>query len=388
MKEIIINEMNDAKDILVVQNGILVERYIDKDEKERSEGDIYLGSVQNILPGMNACFVDIGKEKNTFMHLKDILPKIDITNNKDVIANNSNIKDVVKTKDKILVQIKRDKTNNKGARVSTHITLPGRYVVFMPNIKFNTISQKIESKEERERLLNIVKDILPDNAGIIVRTSAKGKNEKEIKKDLEKLIEKWRKINSFNKEAPVLIEKSSSLIEKLLIDLVDQGVKKISVNNKTLHDEINKILIELEETAIENIYVEDILDVYDLKEQLEKLDNRKVWLPCGGFITIDRTEALTAIDINSGKYTGSKNLEDTVFTVNKEATIEIARQLRLRDIGGIVIIDYIDMIENTNKDKIVSIFENELKNDRSKTQILGFTKLDLLEMTRKHMVAE
>ena len=293
---------------------------------------------------------------------------------------------------KILVQVKRDGTEKKGARVSTHINLPGRFVVFMPNSNFITVSQKIENEEEKQRLINIVKDILPENTGDIVRTSSEGIDEVSIKTDLEELIKKWKNIKKQYDEhrlnGPKLVYDNKALLRRTLIDVVDRNLNRVIVNDIKTYKDVNEILKSmnmLEKIKLELKENEDLLDMYSLREQLDKTDNRKIWLKCGGFITIDRTEALTAIDVNTGKYTGNKNLENTVFKVNKEATIEIAKQLRLRDIGGIIIIDYIDMHNDKNKSEIIELITQELKKDRTKSQVLGFTKLNLLEMTRKNM---
>lgn len=260
----------------------------------------------------------------------------------------------------------------------------------MPDADFITISQKIEDEKERDRLLEIVKEELPKNCGAIIRTSAIGKDKKEIIKDLQYIKKQWENIkNESIKQKdtiPTMLYENAGIVKRILIDLADKDIHKIIVNSKEQCEEIKEILKFVnKEIPIELKNKECILDMYDLNTQLEKIQNRKIWLKCGGFITIDKTEALTAIDVNSGKYIGSKNLEQTVFTVNKEASIEIAKQLRLRDIGGIVIIDYIDMKEEEHKLKISEILKDSLKNDRSKTQVIGFTKLNLLEMTRKHM---
>lgn len=392
MKEIIINvDKQNDKTIMLVENGKLIEKYQENNKIRRLEGNIYLGKIQNVLQGMQAAFVDIGESKNTFIHLKDILPKLDSkTNDTEAIVKKSNIKDIVKPGMPLLVQVKRDSTNKKGARVSTHINLPGRFCVFMPEADFITISQKIEDEKERNRLLEIVKKHIPENCGIIIRTSAIGKDEKEIIQDIENMRKQWEDIKKIaqeeNKSTPYIVYKNPGVVKRILIDLADQGIEKIIVNNKKQYEEIQKTLLEIkEEIKVEFKEQDTILDMYDLNTQLEKIENRKIWLKCGGFITIDKTEALTAIDVNSGKYIGTKDLEQTVYTVNKEASIEIAKQLRLRDIGGIIIIDYIDMKEKEHKEKIVNILKENLKNDRSKTQIVGFTELNLLEMTRKHI---
>lgn len=236
---------------------------------------------------------------------------------------------------------------------------------------------------------------MPQNYGIIIRTSAEEKSEEEIKRDINNLIITWQEIvNKYEKVkkqttfTPQLIYKNQGIIEKLIIDLIDQDLSKVIVNEEKTYENIKKVLekIALEtDVKVELKKEKNILNIYEIQEQLEKANNRKIWLKCGGFITIDKTEALTAIDVNSGKYVGTKDLEKTIFTVNKEATIEITKQIRLRDIGGIIIIDYIDMENKEDKAKILEILEENLKKDRSKTQVIGFTPLDLLEMTRKHM---
>ena len=392
MREILVNvDEQNNKTIVVVENGKLIEKYQENYGEERLEGNIYLGKVENVLLGMQAAFVDIGKEKNTFIHIRDIIPKAsNETGNKNEPLNKHNIKNYIKTGMPILVQIKKDATSKKGARVSTHINLSGRYAVLMPNSNFITISKKIEKETEKNRLLKIVKEIVPQNYGIIIRTSAEEKSEEEIKRDINNLIITWQEIvNKYEKAkkqtifTPQLIYKNQGIIEKLIIDLIDQDLSKVIANEEKTYENIKKVLET--DVKVELKKEKNILNIYEIQEQLEKANNRKIWLKCGGFITIDKTEALTAIDVNSGKYVGTKDLEKTIFTVNKEATIEITKQIRLRDIGGIIIIDYIDMENKEDKAKILEILEENLKKDRSKTQVIGFTPLDLLEMTRKHM---
>lgn len=335
---------------------------------------------------MQAAFVDIGQKKNTFIHAQDILPKTDITKQERRVAN---IKELAKVGMPILVQVKRDSTNKKGARVSTHISLPGRYLVLMPNTDFVTISQKIEDEKERQRLLDFVKANLPANMGAIIRTAAVSKDENVIKKDMQDLIKKWEYIEKRAKESsatPVLLCESDSVTKKIVLDLIDQKIDIIWVKDEESLKEVQSILDQMEIEHVPEIKIEEnLLEKYGLEKQLEKMKQRKIWLKCGGFITIDKTEALTAIDVNSGKYIGKENLEKTVFTVNKEATEEIAKQLRLRDLEGIIMIDYIDMKKEENKERIRQLLKEKLKDDRSKTQVLEFTKLNLLEMTRKHM---
>ena len=386
MIELIVNKSNDTKIIAAVENGKLVEIYEENEQsqKARNEGNIYIGIVKDIVTGMQAAFVDIGTEKNSFIHVKDVVPQVDEKIEKRI---DKKIKDVVKSGEKILIQIQKDSNEKKGARTSTHIKLTGKYVILMPNTNIVTISQKIENDKERERLLEIVKKVLPENTGAIVRTAALKKNGEEIEKDLKQLVEKWKKIKAkFDKapNKPQLLFKSPSFLEKLILDLPENKIEKIEVNEQKEYEEIRKMLNDINEKISLELN-ENIFEKYELEKQIEKTKQRKIWLNCGGFITIDQTEALVAIDVNSGKFTGKSTLEETVYKVNYEATIEIAKQLRLRDIGGIIIIDYIDMQKQENKEKIEKLLKESLKQDRAKTQVEGFTRLNLMELTRKHI---
>ena len=389
MFEILINKKEKNKEIVLLENEKLVEYYIDEENSIRKEGTIYIGIIKNIIKGMQSAFVDIGTEKNSFIHLKDLLPKIDETKEKK--DNNIKIEDIAKQGQKILVQIKKDSNIQKGARVSTHINMPSRYIALLPNTDIVTISQKIEDKKEQERLIKLVKENLSKGNGAIIRTSAIGKNQ-EIIEDIKNIEKKWNKINEEfkkNKENKTkLISKSIGIVEKMILDLPEKSIKNIITNDKKEYEKILRFKEDnsyLQDTKIELKKQEDILNIYEIRKNVEKIKNRKIWLKCGGFITIDKTEALTAIDVNTGKYTGNKGIEQTIFKVNEEATIEIAKQLRLRDIGGIIIIDYIDMLENKDKEKIEELLKEQLKKDRTKTQVEGFSRLDLMELTRKHI---
>ena len=393
MLELIVNKEPSKKIIMLVENGILVEKHEEHENHQRLEGNIYCGKVQNVISGMQSAFIDIGDKRNTFIRLKDLLPKVD-ESKEDINEKieNQSITELVKQGQKVLVQVKRDGTESKGARVSTHINLPGRFVAFMPNANFITVSHKIEDKKEIERLINIVKSVLPKDTGAIIRTAANGIEEKILLDDLQLLIKKWKDIEKEYSEhklsGPKLVYDNKALLRRTLIDVVDQKLSKVTVNDKKTFKDVEDILKTMnmqEKVKLELKENENLLNMYSLKEQLEKTNSRKIWLKCGGFITIDRTEALTAIDVNTGKYVGNKSLEQTVFKVNKEASIEIAKQLRLRDIGGIIIIDFIDMQEEENRKEIINTLTNSLKKDRTKSQIFGFTKLNLLEMTRKNM---
>lgn len=397
MQELIINQdKENNKIVALVENGKLVEKYEENVGQERLEGNIYLGKVENVLAGMQAAFVDIGLDKNTFIYIKDVIPKVsNETGNKNEALSKYDIKNYIRSGMPILVQVKRDSTNKKGARVSTHISMSGRFAVIMPNQEFITISKKIEKESERKRLLEIVKEALPKGYGAIIRTSAQGREKELIKQDIKRVLLGYESIlnnaKTIEKEGnltPTLLYKNDGILGKILTDIVDQDLLRIVTNNPEIEKYVKQFLIDTgleQKVRLEVSEGQNILNMYDVEEQIEKANNRKIWLKCGGFITIDKTEALTAIDVNSGKYVGTKDLEQTVYTVNKEASIEIAKQLRLRDIGGIIIIDYIDMEKQETKKKILETLEEALKKDRSKTQVIGFTPLDLLEMTRKHM---
>ncbi len=387
MYQILVSRKNEKNIIALMENGILIEKYEETIGK-RLEGNIYIGKVQNVLKKMQVAFVDTGEEKNAFIHLKDVLPKLD--EKKEQRVEKREINSILKVGMPILVQVKRDSTSQKGARISTHINLTGKYIVLLPNANFITISQKIENEKEKERLICITKKILPADTGAIIRTAAINKQEIDLKKDLETLIDKWNKIAQIElKNYPKLVYKNDSLIKKLLTDLIEKEIEYVIVDNKENFEEVSQILKEYgKEKQIRIICALDALKEAGIEQKIEKLKNRKIWLKCGGFITIDKTEALTAIDVNSAKFTGSKDLETTAYMVNLEATDEIAKQLKLRDIGGIIIIDYIDMLIEENKQKIQQRLIQNLKADRAKTQVEGFTKLNLMELTRKHVCNE
>ena len=383
MKEIYINQEKNGKKVYLIENNKILEKYEESIEKPILEGNIYIGKVQNVLPGMQAAFINIGSGKNAFIHLKDLLPKVDIT--KEPTQEKEDIRKLIRPGDPILVQVTRDKNYKKGARVTTHISLTGRFFVYMPNSPFIAVSQKILDENKKIELKQVASDNLPKDTGGIVRTTCENADIKDVIDEMKKLVSIWNNLidTEFN-DYPKEIYNSGGIIKKYITDNIDKNIDRIIVCD----EEIKKIVEKYVNEENKNISVEidsEYLDRFDYKNQLRKLENRKIWLDCGGFITIDKTEALTAIDVNSGKFIGKSDFEDTVFTVNKEATIEIAKQLRARDIGGIIIIDYIDMYSDENKQKIIELMEQETKKDISKVQIEGFTKLDLLEMTRKHV---
>lgn len=372
MQELRIKVDTNEKIITLIDDYKVVEKYIETAD-ESIEGNIYIGVVKNIIPGIKAAFVDIGQEKNAFIHFEDIYK----TNNE------------IKLNEKILVQVQKDEINQKGAKLTTNIKLTGRQIVLLPTTDIITVSRKIENEKVKEKLIEIVAENLPKGVGAIIRTTASKATKTEIIDDIQRLVKDWNNIEKKmqnSDEAPVLLGKNNTIIESVILGTADSGMDKIITDSKEENKKIEKFLKEFElEDKVKVEYDEKVLDKYKIKDELEKLNNNKIWLKCGSYIVIDKTEALTSIDVNSGKYTGKENLENTILRVNEEATVEIAKQIRLRDMSGIIIIDYIDMGLEENKHRIMKLLEQEVKKDRAKVQIEGFTRLNLLEMTRKQL---
>ena len=384
MYNILIDKENERTIVAVIQDGELAELYNEKNTEKRLEGNIYLGKIKNIIPGMQSAFIDIGEEKNALVHIKDIIPKAsNVTGNVYEDTSKYDIAKIVKPGDEILVQVKRDCNEQKGPRVTKDIKINGKLVILMPYSNFITISQKVQNEDEIKRLKEIAKKELPEGFGVIIRTAAEGKSKEEISSEIHLLLNFWnnllKRANEIKNKnlAPVKIYDNDGIVGKIITDLAENNLENIYTNDKEV--------VEHFETMKDKIIVQkDVLDKFEVKNKMNL--ERKIWLSCGGFITIDKTEALTAIDVNSGKFTGNKNLEKTVLKVNMEATKEIAKQIRLRDIGGIIIIDYIDMEEEKDKEEIRNYIIECFKQDRSKVQVLEFTKLGLLEITRKHIL--
>ena len=386
MSELIINKEKSegTVEIAIIENGKISEMYVRKSENDSTIGNIYVGRVENIVDGMQAAFINIGIDKNAFLSIKDALQKVDIA--REELKIDKKMSEILKIGDKLLVQVRKEPSDKKGARVSTHITLPGNYIVLMPETKIITISQKIESTQEIERLKKIVKKTLPENFGVIIRTDAENVDEKTIKKDINDVLEKWYSIKKKSEiqEREGVIYNDHDMVQKVLRDMVNKHTEKIFVNDTEIYENLKSIPTK-KINAIEFVDASNIFEKFGLVTELENVENRKAWLKRGGYIAIDKTEALTAIDVNSGKYTGSSNLEQTALSVNIEAAIEIMRQLRLKDIGGIIIIDYIDLENKNDQAKVIETMKREALKDRSRIDIKGYTKLNLVELTRKKL---
>lgn len=383
MKEIFVDLENNYKNIYFIQDYEIIEKYSENLDNPMIEGNIYVGKVQNVLPGMQAAFVNIGNHRNAFIHLKELLPKEDILSNKEV-ERPKDIRKLIKPGDAIIVQVTRDENLKKGAKLTSHISLNGRFFIYMPNTPFVVASQKIEDESKKEELKKLASENIPEGTGGIIRTNAANISKEELLAEINSLCNNWEEITKIQADKIQMeLYNAGGIINKFLTNSLSKDIDKIYVKNSQIKKEVENNL-KKQELKIEVQICEDYLSKFDYQKQISKIDNRKIWLKCGGFITIDKTEALTAIDVNSGKFTGKDNFEKTVFEVNREATVEIAKQLRLRNIGGIIIIDYIDMHIEENKEKILELIKEEIKKDSSKVQIEGFTKLNLLELTRKH----
>ncbi|WZL71572.1 Rne/Rng family ribonuclease [Clostridiaceae bacterium 35-E11] len=388
MNEIIVDSSLSQTRVALLEDKELVELYIERENHKRTVGNIYKGRIANVLPGMQAAFVDIGFDKNAFLFVKDAIPP-EMLVNKDRDTKDIAIKDVVKSGQEIIIQVIKEPIGTKGARVTTHLTLPGRYLVLMPYTDYIGVSRRIGDEEERERLRSIVQELKPSQMGVIVRTASEGKEERELKEDLKFLLKLWQKIEREKKLgfAPKVIYKDLDLIHKTIRDMFTKDIHKFVINDKEQYKSTVDLLEFISPHLKDRVeYFEkdiNIFDYYNIESMIKNAITRKVWLKSGGYLVIDQTEALTVIDVNTGKYVGSIDLEDTILKINKEAAEEIAKQLRLRDIGGIIIVDFIDMNNEEAEREVLNILEKALEKDRTKTNVLGITQLGLLEMTRK-----
>lgn len=368
MKKIIIETLVSSEKTAIVEDDKLVELLIEENENNKLVSNIYRGIVKNVKAGLEACFVDIGMEKLAYLPLK----------------KDSNIKSGMD----IMVQINKEAVGTKGPKLNLEVSLSGRYLVYIPTNNRITISNRLQDEEERFRLKKIVKQLVGKDCGIIIRTEAAGCSEEELKKDFDELKEKYDFITKEFKLGigPKLLYKELDSSTKYIKDNVNEEVSEIVVNDKHKYEEIKNILKDISKEYLEKLKIienQDIFDLYKVQSQIDKALSKKVWLKSGGYLIIEKTEALAVIDVNTGKFTGSSNREDTVYKTNEEACIEIARQLKLRDIGGIIIIDFIDMIKKKNKENLLKTLNQYLQKDKRKSEVLGLTRLGLVEVARR-----
>lgn len=383
MKDILINVNPSDTQVCIVENGELVEFWVERKNLTRLVGNIYKGKVQNVLNGMQAAFVNIGLEKNAFLYAGDTLEYGEIL--KDVTDKKLNLR----SGDTILCQVTKEQFGSKGARITMNVTLPGRGVVLMPQIDYVGVSRKITDEDKKRELIDFVNEVKPDGFGIILRTQSVDCSKEELKEEIAGLVEKWNRIkeSTITKPAGSLIYKEEGVAIRAVRDMLRDDVDHIIIDDKRLLEDFKIAFASLYEKKPDLfVLYEDEVPMhkkYGLMKQVAELLQRKVVLANGAYLIIDRTEALTVIDVNTGKYVGEKNLEQTVFETNCIAAKEIARQLRVRNIGGIVIIDFIDMDNPEHSQKVLDVLQESLALDRTKTSVIGMTPLGLVELTRK-----
>ena len=390
MNQIVINIDEFQSRAAIIEDEKVVEVLIEREEERRINANIYKGKVANVLPGMESAFVNIGLEKNAFLYVNDLREFEE--KYLDGICNSERpIEDILTVGDEVVVQVLSEPRGTKGARVTTHYTIPGKYLVLMPNNNHIAISKKIKEEEERNRLEEIVRDLKPENMGVIIRTAAQGKSIFHFEREMEYLVKKWEDIEKKTSTAKIgeVLYKDNGIVATVLRDIFSNEIDELVIDNEEAYWEVIDYINAFSEKTLKTkikLYNDDeigIFERYGIEKEIENALKEEVRLECGGYLVIQKTEALISIDVNTGKNTGSYNLEQTVLNTNLEAAREIPRQLRLRNLGGIIIIDFIDMRLEEDKLKVLEALEQNLSKDRIKNNIVHFTDLGLIEMTRK-----
>ncbi len=395
VKEILLDANPFEKRLSVLEDGVLVEFHIERRKDRTITGNIYKGRVVNVLPGMQAAFVDVGLERTAFLHVTDVLETIDSLYEefpKEIPRSQSpRIEKILKEGQDIIVQVEKEPVGTKGARLTSYITLPGRYLVLMPTYEKVGVSRKIEDERERKRLKNLVQRLKPSGYGFIIRTVCEGRRAEEIYSDMDYLVKLWESIKEkmASTEAPALLYEEPDLTLRAIRDMFTPNVKWFIIDSKEEYERAKafteRFMPELASKV--KLHTEDVplFDTRGIEVELEKALSRTVYLPSGGYIVIDQMEALTAIDVNTGRYIGRRSSDETILRTNLEATREIVRQLKLRNIGGIIIIDFIDMARQADREKVYRTLREELGEDRARTNILKISELGIVEMTRKRI---
>ncbi|HCH01514.1 MAG TPA: ribonuclease G [Vibrio sp.] len=388
--ELLINVTPSETRLAMIEGGLLQEVHIERESRRGIVGNIYKGKVSRVLPGMQAAFVDIGLDKAAFLHASDIVPHTEcVAENEKKQFQVRDIAELVRQGQDLVVQVVKDPLGTKGARLTTDITLPSRYLVFMPGAAHVGVSQRIEDEVERNRLKQTVLPYCDENGGFIIRTAAEGADTEELAQDAAFLKRLWNKINERRSKYKTksMLYGEIGLAQRILRDFVGTEISRIQVDSRLAYETLLEFTAEFVPNLTDKLELyhgdKPIFDMYDTENEVQRSLDRKVELKSGGYLIIDQTEAMTTVDINTGAFVGRRNLEETIFNTNIEATQAIARQLRLRNLGGIIIIDFIDMLEDEHRRRVIQSLELALSKDRVKTNINGFTQLGLVEMTRK-----
>ena len=403
-REILISATPHETRVAILEDDVLVEYMVDRPDAERLVGDVYLGHVQAVLPGIQAAFVEIGTEKAAFLHVSDVLrdggeeDEEEDADERDRERDDARagrfppIQDLVKKGEKILVQVSKEPISTKGPRVTAQISLPGRFLVYMPYSKNVGVSRKIEDREERSRLRAIAKEVIPEGAGgVIIRTVGEELTREIFEREFKTLHGTWKKIQKRSKSArpPALVHREAKLTSGIIRDVFTEKVDALVIDSKELHKEVKQYLQGVDPELIERVhlYAEPVplFDKYGIEDAIREAFNRRVELPSGGYIIIEPTEALVSIDVNTGRYTGKKDPEKTILRTNLDAAREVARQLRLRDIGGIIVCDFIDMETRSSQDKVMQELRTHLGRDRARTKAFQVSELGLVQMTRQRV---
>ena len=385
----LITELEERDQIAVLQDRTLIEHYITRSGARSMVGNIYLGKVQNVLPGMEAAFIDVGRGRNAVLYAGEVSYDEEVDG-----QTPRRIEQVLKTGKNVIVQVTKDPIGGKGARLTQEISLPGRFLVYVPNSETFGISRRLPDAE-RQRLKDILKAVRPKGHGVIVRTAADQASEADLRADLERLVAEWEAIdkNAKRGKAPRVLYEEPELTIRVVRDLFTEGeFKEVITDSQRIYDLVRGYLAPVAPDLLDHVHMHDgslsLMEERHVTEQVHKALDRKVWLPSGGYIVIDRTEAMTVIDVNTGKHVSGANLEETVTKTNVEAAEEVARQLRLRDIGGMIIIDFIDMLLEKNKDKVIQTLQAAMAEDKTRSQVFDqISPLGLVEVTRKRVSA-
>lgn len=401
MKEIVINVSPHETRIALLEEGRLAELHVERSENRSLVGNIYKGRVDSVVPGIQAAFVDIGFEKNGFLYVSDIADSnqgdVDFVDGTAKVRKQRGrpapppIESILKRNQSIMVQVAKDTLGTKGSRLTNYVTVPGRFTVLMPTVSHLGVSRKIDDDKERDRIRKVLRDVRPKGVGIICRTAAEGKRKAEIEDDVKYLGKVWNKVKKKmdTAKAPALLYGDLGPIRRVVRDRFTSEFGKLTIDDekeyKKLLDFLDNFAPNLKKRVKLYRHKRPLFERMGIEDEIDKALQRKVDLPSGGHICIDPTEALVAIDVNTGRFTGKSNLEDTVFKTNLEAADEIARQVRLRDIGGIIVCDFIDMRYERNRRQLLKRMQDALKEDRSKTTVSEVSELGMIEMTRKRV---